>query len=55
MIVDGDDELIGRQIFKFFNAIFQEKKVWFMYTNFISAYGNIGYSKPFKETTIERN
>ena len=52
MIVDGDDELIGRQVLKHFNAIFQEKKVWFMYTNFISPHGTVGYSRPFKGNTI---
>jgi len=45
MIVDGDDELLGRQVFKFFNAIFQEKQAYFVYTNFITIRGSMGYSR----------
>ena len=47
MIVDGDDELLGRQVFRFFNAMFQKKKAFFIYTNYIKAAGNLGYSKLF--------
>jgi glycosyltransferase involved in cell wall biosynthesis len=35
MIVDGDDELIGRNILKVFNWGYQTKKAGVMYTNFI--------------------
>ena len=45
MIVDGDDELIGRQVFKLFNSQFQEKGIWFMYTNSITHLGSIGFSR----------
>ena len=47
MIVDGDDELIGRMVLKLFNSVFQKDKVWFAYSNFISIRGNVGYSRPF--------
>ena len=55
MIVDGDDELVGRQVFKHFNAIFSTQDVWVVYTNFISIRGSIGYSRPFSQTTMDKN
>ena len=55
MIIDGDDELVGKQVFKHFNQIFQTQEVWVAYTNFISIRGSIGYSRPFSESTKERN
>jgi glycosyltransferase involved in cell wall biosynthesis len=55
IIVDGDDELVGRQVFKHFNAIFSSHDVWVMYTNFISIRGSIGYSRPYTKSVLERN
>lgn len=55
MIVDGDDELIGKQILKFFNSQFQEKKYWLMYTNFVSTRGTLGYSRPYSKAVIDNN
>lgn len=55
MIVDGDDELLGRQVLKLFNAVFQEKKLWFVYSNFLSIAGTIGFSRPFPPSTMRRN
>lgn len=49
MIVDGDDQLVGRNVFKLFNSQFQAKKSWFVYSNFMSFVGTIGYSRPFKK------
>jgi hypothetical protein len=45
MIVDGDDMLVGRQVFKFFSAVMQQKDLWVMYSNFLLPSGDIGYSK----------
>ena len=53
--MDGDDELLGRQVFKLFNAVFQSKKSWFVYSNFISFVGTIGYSRSYKKEIRERN
>lgn len=53
MIVDGDDELLGKQVFKFFNAVFQSKKLWLAYTNFITSRGSLGYSRAFSDYTIK--
>lgn len=36
MIVDGDDELIGRQAFKVVNALYQREKMYVLYSQFIS-------------------
>ena len=35
IIIDGDDQLLGKQGFKFYNAIFQKYDIWIMYSNFI--------------------
>jgi len=39
LIVDGDDELIGRQVLHFFNAMFQKHDAWFVYSNFLGSGG----------------
>ena len=55
MIVDGDDELLGRQVLKLFNSIFQKNKVWFVYSNFLSIRNSVGYSRPFPAKTMTKN
>lgn len=55
IVVDGDDELLGKQVLKLFNAVFQEKGVWFMYTNFLGSIGKVGYSRPYHPDIIEKN
>jgi len=55
LIVDGDDELIGRKVLSLFNSVFQSKGVWFMYTNFLNIRGSVGYSRPFPAGTIKGN
>ena len=46
IVIDGDDELIGTQVFKLYNAVFQDKGVWFMYSNFVDLNRkSIGYSR----------
>ena len=55
VVVDGDDELLGRQVLKLFNAVFQEKGVWYMYTNFLGSIGKVGYSRPYHPDIIEKN
>lgn len=36
VIVDGDDMLIGKQVFQIINAEFQKKDLWVMYTFYIN-------------------
>lgn len=55
MIIDGDDELIGRQVLKLFNAVFQEKGLYFVYSNFLGMDGTLGFSRPFPPTVIRNN
>lgn len=52
IIVDGDDELIGRQVLKHFNMLFQANDIWLAYSNFITVRGSIGYSRPYSEIVI---
>lgn len=43
LILDGDDELVGHQVFKLLNAKYQEKDNWIVYTSYFSSkfsYGN---------------
>lgn len=55
MVVDGDDELLGRQVLKVFNAAFQREGAWFVYSNFVGSNGEIGYSRPLPADVKERN
>lgn len=32
MLLDGDDQLIGKQVLKMFNALYQEHDLWILYT-----------------------
>ena len=55
MIIDGDDEMLGRQVLKLFNSVFQKQKAWFVYSNFLNLAHNVGYSRPFPPQTIKNN
>ncbi len=35
-IIDGDDELIGRQAFKLFNAVYQKTNALVAYSNYVA-------------------
>lgn len=40
MDIDGDDALIGKQVFNMFNRFYHnDKNAWFVYTNFIQIQG----------------
>lgn len=45
IIVDGDDELVGRQVFKLINKVYYSKQVWMMYTTFMTNTYEYGTSK----------
>lgn len=34
--LDGDDELVGTQVLKIYNAIYQQEKPYCLYSNYIS-------------------
>jgi hypothetical protein len=42
LIIDGDDELIGRQVFKLYNANYQRNNSLFVYANFVRSRVNNG-------------
>lgn len=44
VIVDGDDELLGRQVLRFFSYVFQTKDVWLAYSNYMFDVGKLGTS-----------
>ena len=52
-IIDGDDFLIGKQVFKLFNAVYQSKDVWFVYSNFLMEGSSIGYSSSYPISFIK--
>ena len=33
--IDADDQLIGRQVMKLLNALYQSSSKWFIYSNFV--------------------
>ncbi len=39
-IIDGDDSLNGRQVLKLYNAIYHQKKLAFLYSNFLKITDN---------------
>lgn len=53
MIIDGDDQLIGNQVFKLFNAVLNKQKVWFAYSNFLDSNKNVGFSRPIPTSATE--
>jgi hypothetical protein len=54
MVIDGDDYLIGKQILKLYNAIFQQSGNWLVYSNFIVSTGSLGYSRAYPSYVIEK-
>lgn len=46
-IVDGDDFLIGKQVFKLFNAAYNKNDTWFVYSNFLVGLGQTGFSAEY--------
>lgn len=60
MIVDGDDELIGKQVFKTLSAVYQAHKSVMVYSNHVTYrlyIGEIvkGYSQAYLPEHIEKN
>lgn len=55
LVVDGDDELIGRQVLRLYNAVFQGEGSWFVYSNFLTSAGTVGYSRRLKPEIIAQN
>lgn len=47
MLLDGDDEFIGRYAFQVINSQYQKKKSWLVYSNYKSNFNEYGGSKNF--------
>ena len=52
MIVDGDDELIGRYALKLINLRYLMRNNWIVYTNSISSKYEYGQSKPVDKSFL---
>ena len=55
IVLDGDDELLGKQVLKLFNSVFQKDKIWLMYANFMTSSGSLGYSRPYPPEIMKNN
>jgi hypothetical protein len=59
IIVDGDDELLGRYVLKLYNAVYQKMKIFSMYSNYIEVrserYLTLGVSLPYPSSTKHTN
>jgi hypothetical protein len=47
MVIDGDDYLLGKLVFKLFNAAFSSTNSWVVYSNFLTTTGKVGYSRRY--------
>jgi len=50
MVIDGDDQLIGRQVFQLLNVFYQTKDVKVLYTQSLILRGHtsqVGHSLPY--------
>lgn len=52
IIIDGDDYLLGKYVFKLFNAAFSSSDSWVVYSNFLTVQGKIGYSRRYPTEII---
>ena len=43
--------MLGRQVLKLFNSVFQKEQSWFVYSNFLTIRGGVGYSRPYPAKT----
>lgn len=50
VLLDGDDELIGRQVFQLINASYQKRDNWIVYFSFIGNTYMYGVSKALSES-----
>lgn len=55
MVIDGDDYLLGKLVFKLFNAAFSNSDSWVVYSNFMTPNNKIGYSRKYPVEIVENN
>jgi hypothetical protein len=55
MVVDGDDYLLGKLVFKLFNYGFSDPHTWVVYSNFLSTTDLVGFSRSYPIEVIRDN
>lgn len=55
MVIDGDDYLLGRLVFKLFNYGFYDEDKWVVYSNFLTTSAHVGYSRSYPMEVIRDN
>ena len=55
MIIDGDDELVGRQALKLISSHYQKGKNWIVYTNFWTSLYEVGTSIRISKRYLRNN
>lgn len=56
MLLDGDDEVVGRHAFRLINSIYLKEKVyknWIVWTNYYSTRYQIGQSKDILDVFVD--
>lgn len=48
VVIDGDDKLIGKQVFKFVNAQYQANDIWLMYNFYIDDKYSEGFTHEYQ-------
>lgn len=47
MVIDGDDYLLGKLVFKLLNYGFSDPNNWVVYSNFLTITDKVGYSRRY--------
>ena len=59
MVVDADDELIGKNVLKVFNAAYQQKKAGVIYSNFFyykhASFLRVGFTGEYSDREKDQN
>ena len=59
MVVDADDELIGKNVLKEFNAAYQQKKAGVVYSNFFyykdNSFLRVGFTTSYMQKEKDKN
>lgn len=54
MVIDGDDFLLGKYVFKLFNAAFSSTNSWVVYSNFLTIDNKVGFSRRYPTEITEQ-
>lgn len=54
--MDGNDALVGTQVFRMLNSVYQSQDVWYVYTNYMDVeFGTVGVSRKIPEHVAQKN